>query len=110
MVSADEALGNRWECQGDELPEARSLAGRLDLNHAPEPGGLREIGTCRRCGLIIAKDKQGAWSHQPSVGEIDAGEAWISRNPSFGGARSQPSDTGAEGVETSNHLNLRETS
>ena len=94
-------LEQSGEDEGDELPEARVLAGKLDLNHAPKPGGLKEIGTCRRCGLIIAKDKQGVWSHQPSAGEFDAGEAWIDRNPSNGVGRSEPSGNGAERADSS---------
>ena len=89
-------LGLSQRDEGGELAEARALAGELDLNHAPEPGDLQEIGTCRRCGLIIVLDKQGVWSHEPSVGEIDAGGAWINRNPSGGAARPEPSGAGAE--------------
>ena len=100
MVSADEALGHPWGDQGDELPEARVLAGELDLNHVPEPGCLQEIGTCRKCGLIIAQDKQGIWSHQPSVGELDAGEAWIDRNPSNGEEGQSPTDLGELGCKS----------
>jgi hypothetical protein len=75
------ASGERGGDQVDQSPEAQDLAGELDLNHAAEPGGLEEIGTCRRCGFIVAQDNQGRWRHQPSVGEIDAGEAWLASNP-----------------------------
>lgn len=74
-------LEQSQEDEGDELPETRVLADENDRNHAPEPGGRQEIGTCRRCGLIIAQDQRVVSSHQPSVGEFDAGRAWIDRNP-----------------------------
>ena len=82
--------------EDDQLAEARALAGELDLNHAPEPGALREIGVCRRCGMIVARDKQGRWSHQPSVGELEAGKAWMERNPVDHGTGSEPSGSGVD--------------
>jgi predicted dinucleotide-binding enzyme len=80
MMSTNETLGRADEDRGDELPEAQALSDRLDANHAAEPGGLQGIGTCRTCGMLIAKDQQGVWRHRPSVGEIEAGEMWIGRN------------------------------
>jgi hypothetical protein len=80
-VLADEALEESWKDGGDESG-ARELAAELDADHTPEPGALPNIGTCRRCGLLIAQDNQGAWSHQPSVGEIEAGHMWIDRHRS----------------------------
>jgi len=80
-VLADEVLEESWKDGGDES-EARELAAELDANHAPEPGALPNIGTCRRCGLLVAQDDQGTWSHRPSVGEIDAGHMWIDRHTS----------------------------
>ena len=79
MISAHEAFGQSREDQGEVSSGARDLARELDLDHAPEPGGLQQIGTCRRCGMV-AQDKDAMWVHQPSVGEIDAGEEWIDRN------------------------------
>lgn len=94
-------LGRSGESKGDEVPEARTLAADLDRNHPPEPGGLKEIGTCRRCGLIIAQDDAGVWSHQPSVGEIDAGETWLDRNLISGIGRSGPPDAAGESAPLS---------
>jgi hypothetical protein len=94
------------ESTAGNLPEADALAVELDLNHVPQPGGLEEIGTCRRCGFIIAQGQQGVWRHQPSVGEIDAGEAWLDRNHSNGERRTAPSAPGtgrAEFAGTSQH-------
>jgi hypothetical protein len=85
--TSTEGLGHFWSDERDELPGARVLAGALDLNHPSEPGGLQEIGTCRTCGLIIARDKQGIWSHQPSVEEFGAGQAWIDHHPGSGAGR-----------------------
>jgi predicted dinucleotide-binding enzyme len=96
VVSADQKPGYSWDGQGDQLAEARALAAELDHNHAPEPGGLQEIGTCRKCGLLIARDARGVWSHRPSIGGTDAGEAWIDRNPSGGRDRTTPSHAGAD--------------
>jgi len=89
-------MGRSREDLGDELPEARALAAELDLNHPSDPGGLEEIGTCRTCGLIIAQGDEGVWTHQPSVGEIDAGEAWLDRNLSNGSSPSGPPDAAGE--------------
>jgi hypothetical protein len=85
-MSTNETLGRSDEDRGDALPEARALAAQLDTNHAAEPGGLQDIGTCRRCGMLIATDEQGVWRHRPSVGEIDAGELWINQNANRTGA------------------------
>jgi predicted dinucleotide-binding enzyme len=79
-MTTNETLGRSDEDRGDELPEARARSDELDANHAAEPGGLQGIGTCRTCGMMIAKDQRGVWRHQPSVGEINAGEMWIDRN------------------------------
>jgi hypothetical protein len=79
-MSTNETLGRADEGRGDALPEAQALSDRLDANHPAEPGGLQGIGTCRICGMLIAKDERGVWLHRPSVGEIDAGEMWIHRN------------------------------
>ena len=89
-------MGRSREDLGDELPEARALAAELDLNHPSDPGGLEEIGTCRTCGLIIAQGDEGVWTHRPSVGEIDAGEAWLDRNLSNGSSPSGPPDAAGE--------------
>lgn len=82
-VQGEFALGEFWASEADQVARARVLAGELDLNHAPEPGGLEDIGTCRRCGFIIAEDDQGVWHHWPSVGEIDDGQAWLDRNSTW---------------------------
>ncbi len=79
-VATDDQLERSWAGPDNELPEALDLAGDLDGDHAPEPGALQEIGTCRRCGLLIARNTQGVWSHRPSVGELDAGRTWLGRN------------------------------
>jgi hypothetical protein len=73
-------LGEFWATESARLPQARILADELDLDHAPEPGGLEDIGTCRTCGFIIAEDEHGAWRHLASVGEIDAGQACLDRH------------------------------
>jgi hypothetical protein len=62
------------------LPEAREIGHELDADHAAEPGGLMQIGTCRTCGLLIARSRRGTWSHRPSVGEIDAAQSWLLRH------------------------------
>ena len=95
-------MGRSCEDLRDEVPEARALAVELDLNHSSDPGGLEEIGTCRTCGLIIAQDNDGAWSHQPSVGEIDAGETWLDRNPSNGTGLSGPQEVSGEATNVAN--------
>jgi hypothetical protein len=76
-------LGEFWAPDPDRLPQARVLAGELDLNHPAEPGGLERIGTCRVCGFIIAEEGRGGWHHWPSVGEIDAAQAWLDHNPGW---------------------------
>jgi hypothetical protein len=83
-VQGEFALGEFRGEQGDKLPQARALAVEPDLNHAPEPGGLQEIGTCRACGFIIAEDEQGEWHHQPSVAVVDAGQTRLDRNLNAG--------------------------
>ena len=77
----------------DMLSGARDAARELDADHAPEPDGLADIGTCRICGLLIGRDHLGTWSHRPSVGEIDSAEAWLGRHGR--GATSGPSSAGA---------------
>ena len=44
------------------------------------PGDLREIGTCRACGMLISRNEQGTWSHGASVGEMGAAEVWLGRH------------------------------
>lgn len=85
------ALDRAGAGEGTGSPEGRDLAEALDANHAPEPGSLRELGTCRRCGLITARDKDEVWRHQPSVEEIDAGEVWLDRHPGTDGAHPESS-------------------
>jgi hypothetical protein len=87
-------MGRSRDDPGNELSEARELAGRLDLDHAPDPGGLEEIGTCRTCGLLIARDGRGVWSHQPAVGEIDSAEAWLDHHPGAAAGRPEPTGSG----------------
>jgi hypothetical protein len=103
-------MPDSWRRPGDDVSGAQQLAERLDRDHAAAPGDLQGIGTCRTCGLLIGRNGQGPWTHRPSVGEINAAEAWLDRHPPSRDGAPVPFDGGRSSSDDNHPPTIKETS